>query len=130
MPVRKTAVGAKRGAVVSAKKPAPKRTATPRVTAKTAVATLLTIMNESDKDHVRVSAAKAVLARVTAEEERTMRKNKTKAAIAAPNPQQHKAALDAIARLLDELAAAKSVGVAGTAQLDEDSAPTAANARG
>ena len=128
MPARKPAARARTGATAKPRKTPVKSCPTQRVTAKTAMATLLAIMAASDKDHVRVSAAKAVLARVTAEEERTMRKSKSKAALATDTSQQHKVALDAIARLLDELAAAKFAGAAGAAQLDQAGAPTAADA--
>ena len=98
----------------------------PRVTAATALATLLAIMQDSDKDAIRVSAAKAILARLTAREEQTMRQRQTKKPTAIKTPAAtSQAALDAIARLLDELAAAKSAGAAGAAAVDQAGAACA-----
>ena len=120
--------GAKAGAKAAVKTAAGPRA--PRVTASAALGTLLEIMQHSDKDAARVSAAKIILARVTAQEEQSMRKGTAKVTKPDTTNEQQKAALDAIARLLDELAAAKSAGAAGTAQLVEGSASGAADAAG
>ena len=91
-------------------------------TAGAALAVLLELMASSDNDHVRVAAAKIVLARAIETEEQAMRK---------PNhDQERQEAIDAIARLLDELAAAKSQGDAGAAELDQGGAPAADHAKG
>ena len=91
----------------------------PRLSAASALATLLEVMNGSDKDHVRVSAAKIILARIAALEEQKMRKPKLTDKTTEPERQ---AALDAIAQLLDELAAAKVAGHAGAVAVDQGGA--------
>lgn len=91
----------------------PRRASTAR-----AMATLLEVMTQSDKDHVRVSAAKTILARLAAQEEKKMRTTKRQ----SDDQPARQAALDAIAQLLDELAAAKTAGVASAVAMDTDSA--------
>lgn len=89
------------------------------------MATLLEVMTQSDKDHVRVSAAKTILARLAAQDEKKMRSSKRP----KDDEPARQAALDAIAQLLDELAAAKTAGVASAAAVAADGAAKPDHAR-
>ena len=94
------------------------------VAAGPALATLMELMVASASDQVRVAAAKIVLAHALEMEEQRMRKPKHN------NDVERRAAIDAIARLLDELAVAKAVGAAGAAGMAADGAAGADHAAG
>lgn len=96
----------------------------PPALAEPALATLMELMVASASDQVRVAAAKIILAHALEQEEQKMRKPKPS------NDGERRAAIDAIARLLDELAAAKAAGPASAVAVVADGAVGAGDAAG